>query len=170
MLLISRVWTKQLAARHHCRYTQSHDWTAGTLLHLLSCPDCSSSISFTAQMDSGLFCTSRVAHNLISGLTFADLAAATGKDEVYIAAVCYGAAKPSLEVLAKLSDKLDFAKDALAAPGVGLGKEFYPVRGCVMASFASVSMSQVHGHAHSHFSSPGWLDPTPHANTTPCFS
>jgi cyanate lyase len=63
------------------------------------------------------------------GLTFADLAEATGRDEVYIAAVCYGSAKPSLEVLGKLNDKLDFAKDALATPGAGLGKEFFPVRG-----------------------------------------
>jgi cyanate lyase len=63
------------------------------------------------------------------GLSFEDLAKATDRDEIYIAAVCYGQAKPLPEDIAKLSSALGLEESFIAAPGAGLGADFFPVRG-----------------------------------------
>ncbi|KZT58086.1 Cyanase C-terminal domain-containing protein [Calocera cornea HHB12733] len=59
-------------------------------------------------------------------MTFAQLAAALGKAEMYVAALFYGQAKPSSSDLSALAEALSLPLGALTA---GLGPSFTPYRG-----------------------------------------
>ncbi|KAL7412059.1 cyanate lyase C-terminal domain-containing protein [Mrakia frigida] len=77
-------------------------------------------------------CKQILAAKAKKGLTFADLALAMGREEVWVGALAYGQAKPTSEDLQKLSAVLGWSDEesaSLTAPGEGLGEEFMPVRG-----------------------------------------
>jgi len=62
----------------------------------------------------------------LMGLTFSDIAKATGKDEVYVAAVMFGQAKASDAVLADIAKVLNFPLEAITAE---IGSHWWPQRG-----------------------------------------
>jgi len=63
------------------------------------------------------------------GATFADIAKAIGRDEVWVAAMFYAQAKLSAEELAALSNFLEIPHDSLQAE---LGANWWPHRGSTM--------------------------------------
>ncbi|KAI0686483.1 cyanate lyase C-terminal domain-containing protein [Cytidiella melzeri] len=60
------------------------------------------------------------------GLTFADIAKALNRDEVWVAAVFYGQAKMEPQDIANLARTLDIQQDAISAE---LGPHWWPRRG-----------------------------------------
>ncbi|KAI8097353.1 cyanate lyase C-terminal domain-containing protein [Halteromyces radiatus] len=62
--------------------------------------------------------------------SFADIGKAIGRDEVYVAAIFYGQAKPSFDEIEKLSKYLNIPTTHLAAE---YGPQFFPDRGGLMA-------------------------------------